>query len=191
MAQRIPTVTETATALLRVRRTRRAGSHRPQSRGHRRVHRRHGGIRSDLPEREKGFVQMENEGSGTLLRAQFRRTPVHISVGDEMGTVHEIFQDDADVVQFGTTQGTRCHPSQIAGRREVVCILGRRTHCVHTSECGRCPHDHEGSDALTRARKSDVEPLCGKAISICQQIARVSECWIAGVRHPTARCQVH
>ena len=87
MAQRVPTVAETATALLRVRRTRRAGSHRPQSRGHRRVHRRHGGIRSDLPEREKGFVQMENEGSGTLLRAQFRRTPVHISVGDEMGTV--------------------------------------------------------------------------------------------------------
>ena len=78
-AQQASTETEAATALLqyapstgrvRVRRTRDAGSHRPQFRLHHRVHRRYRGIRYDLSERDDGRLVADGKwGSDVPIRA--------------------------------------------------------------------------------------------------------------------------
>ena len=69
------------------------GSHGPQSRGHRRVHRRYRGMLSDLPERGAGRLVADGKWrSGAPIHAQFIRALVSICAErgrDEMGTVHD------------------------------------------------------------------------------------------------------
>ena len=68
---------------VRVRRTRDASSHRFEFRGHRRVHTRHRGTRSDLPESDAGrFVVDGKWRLCALIRAQFLRAQVNFCVGE-------------------------------------------------------------------------------------------------------------
>ena len=79
---------------MRVRRTRDAGSHRPQSPLHHRVHQRYRGIRYDLPERDAGRLVAGDLVPSFARNFYGRRLTCVWGEGGRDGHRNEIFQEE-------------------------------------------------------------------------------------------------